>query len=638
MLSRRSFIAGLGSGLTLGVPLPSRAASPSRVSARATLPALSPVQQGWLREVLPAYDRKYDPFARMLVVVAKEGTESDSTVRSGDAHATRPSLAYAAALLDTEEKWRLERAREILRSVLVLQDSDRESKTYGLWPWSLEEPLSRMSRPDWDWVDFCAISLLMVWAGHRDQLGAELEQQVRSAILHAAGSLQGRRAGSDSANIALLGTGLALLAAQELKDADLRTYARERLRRLYESVTQQGSFPEYNSPAYTILALQELSRMLLLVRDARDRTLISALHDLAWKHAATHFHVPTQQWAGPHGRTYETNLAGQPAALAFLQKACGPEPPLSLSKEPALSLSKGVRWARADPLALSLEASRLPLQCPRKWAKYFSTLDGARQVVETFARAEPSVPGQHNPLVGTTWLHPRFALGSVNRGDLWKQRRPLVAYWGTPGAPRFLRVRFLKDHQDFSSALLFSSQHEGHVLAVVTFATDHGDTHPTLDPLQNATCRAGDLRLSFQFGGELGACTVRRLEGDDKALLIADEQVRFLLRPVADRFGETEFRWDQPDLKLPDTLEAVAYQGAEKLFELPKLGDAFVCFTLSEWPPDQKHAPAAPVQVQRADGRLRARWAAGGRTHDLEVPTVPATFASMNDAFRATVV
>src|SRR6185503_12081239 len=125
-----------------------------------------------------------------------------------------------------------------------------------------------------------------------------------------------------------------------------------------------------------------------------------------------------------------------------------------------------VNFQLTEPLPLSLEAYRLPLQCPRKWTRPFVKLDGPKQVTETFVQAENGKPGSLNPIVGTTWLHPRLALGSVNRGDFWKQRRPLLAYWGTPAAPRFLRVRFLKNDDDFTSALLFSVQHEGAVLAV----------------------------------------------------------------------------------------------------------------------------------------------------------------------------
>ena len=38
---------------------------------------------------------------------------------------------------------------KIIGKVLSLQDTDPSSKTYGIWPWLLEEPLEQMSPPDW---------------------------------------------------------------------------------------------------------------------------------------------------------------------------------------------------------------------------------------------------------------------------------------------------------------------------------------------------------------------------------------------------------------------------------------------------------------------------------------------------------
>lgn len=584
--------------------------------------AVAPSEQRWLEDLLRPKDKTYDPFAKMLVATAQAGPAYHSQLRSGDVHPTRLSLNYAAALLETAERWRIDRARDILRTVLSLQDVDPGSRTYGIWPWYLEEPLGKMSSPDWNWADVCGAALLMVWTGSRKALGPELERSVSSAIVHAAQSIQQRNVQPGETSIAVMGTGVTLIAAQELRLPELRGYARERLRALYDAVLSVGSFSEYNSPTDTIVMLQELARMLLLVRDSRDRALITAVHDLAWKHVATHFHAPTQQWAGPHSRSDETNLAANHGTLAFLQKACQGK----------------VTFHHADPLALNLDAVRLPLSCPRKWNNYFLTLGSARQVVERFIPADPAKPGARSAVIGTTWLHPRFTLGSVNRGDFWAQRRPLVVYWGNPSAPRFLQARFLRNGQDFSSALFFSAQHEGHLLGAVAFATDHGDAHPSLDPIQDGEIRASDLRFSLRLGGALGRCTVRALGDPHRTVLIQDEEVRWVLRPVADGWEGAPFVWDQPSLMLADAISAVGYHGEEKTFTLPKLQEAFLCFTLAEWPYDQKQPPPPQVQGQRQEDRLQARWVVGGKALELDVPTRPAPFAEMNDRARSSVV
>ena len=617
MLSRRRFVAGVASGLTF-----SGMGWPPDLSAATARHQLPEDRRRSLLAALAKEDSHYDPFAKMIVTSAANSPGYHTTLKTGDVHATRPSLTYAAALLDTGERERIERAREILRVVIGLQETDPASKKYGIWPWYLEEPLGKMSPPDWNWADFCGTALLMAWILNRDKLDTKLADQIRVSITHAARSIQRRDVSPSYTNIAIMGTSVTLLAAQEFKLADLRAYAKERLRKLYEHVIRQGSFTEYNSPTYSIVALQELSRMLWLVRDSRDRALITPMHDLAWKHVATHFHAPTRQWAGPHSRSYETDLRKRPTTLAVLQSAC----------------SGKVGFNLDDPLPLSLEAYRLPTECPRQWVKHFAPLDAPRQVVETFVKGEPDKPGAQNPIIGTTWLHPRFSIGSVTRADLWAQRRPLVAYWGTPASPRYLRVRFLKDDQDFASALFLSAQHEGSVLAAVAFATDHGDTHPSLDPIKDGTIRARDLRLRFEFGGETNELTVKTAgDGEQKYLVVQDRDIRWAIRPVGDAFGSSRFTWDFPALKITNKIDAVAYQGEERLFKLAELKEAFVCFSIEEWPYELEEFPQGKLTLVRSPGAADASAMAGAKLLSLKLPIKPQAYAAMCDQFASRV-
>ncbi|HXJ61588.1 MAG TPA: hypothetical protein VNU68_33515 [Verrucomicrobiae bacterium] len=403
--SRRHFAAVLGAS-TVGL-------SASWVAGAVPASIPWPTRQSWLTEALRRKDSSYDPLARMLVAPAAAGPAYPAVLRPRDVHPTRLSLAYAAALLDTGESWRVQRAREILGAVIPLQDQAPGRKSSGQWPWCLEEPLQNQTSIDWD--DLCPTALLTARMIGRQQLRGSLEQQTREAIEYAA--RQPREPERTPAHRAIMQVGFVVLAVQELQLTDLRLQARGRLRRLYEHLMRAGSFDDYNSPSDSLQVLQELSRMLALVRDARDKALIRALHDLAWKHVATHFHAPSQQWAGPHSYNVETDLKKQPATLAFLQRGCG----------------ELAHLHSVDPFALSLEAYRLPLQCPRKWARAFGTLEAPRQTVETFALPDPAQPGCRQPITGTTWLHPRLTIGSVGR---FLETSPAAArLLGHSGAP-----------------------------------------------------------------------------------------------------------------------------------------------------------------------------------------------------------
>jgi hypothetical protein len=103
--------------------------------------------------------------------------------------------------------------------------------------------------------------------------------------------------------------------------------------------------------------------------------------------------------------------------------------------------------------------------------------------------------------IGTTYLHPQFALGTVNHEDLWNQRRALLLHFGTHQKPGYMHLRFLKNGYDLSSAWLTTAQREGVVLGAVNFVTNGGDTHISLDLVKNAKIKARDLRLRLEFGG-----------------------------------------------------------------------------------------------------------------------------------------
>ena len=97
-----------------------------------------------------------------------------TTLTGGMTHPTRESLTYAAALLDTGEEELRQRAQGILRRILALQDQDPSSKTYGIWSWFAEEPLTQMSPPDWNWADFCGTQLLEVALNHSGEVEPEI--------------------------------------------------------------------------------------------------------------------------------------------------------------------------------------------------------------------------------------------------------------------------------------------------------------------------------------------------------------------------------------------------------------------------------------------------------------------------------
>ena len=117
-------------------------------------------RQAFLR-ALDKQDQNYDASAQMLrTPYSSPGYHT--TLKDGFVHGTRNSLDYAVASARLRRRRAAPARRAILRRVIALQDQDPNSRTYGIWSWFLEEPLDKMSPPDWNWADFCGTQLLQV--------------------------------------------------------------------------------------------------------------------------------------------------------------------------------------------------------------------------------------------------------------------------------------------------------------------------------------------------------------------------------------------------------------------------------------------------------------------------------------------
>jgi len=534
-------------------------------------------REAFLR-ALAKQDANYDPNERMLRA-SFSSPGYHTTLTGGTVHRTRNSLEYAVALLDADDPNRAERAEQILDRVISLQDQNPASRTYGIWSWFLEEPLEQMSPPDWNWADFCGTQLLQVAIDHKGRIDPALHDRVKESILHAARAIVKRNVGPGYTNIALMGTYVTLVAGERFGEPELVDYGRKRLRRFYDYTQEKGSFTEYNSPTYTLVAIEEISRMRAHVRVAESRRLLDELNDFAWRHVARRFHPPTKQWAGPHSRSYSTML--RESALAFIQRGTGGQ----------------VQFVPEERAWESIDAHRIKLECPDALHDRFTELDQPRLEAEVFVYN----PQSQYDIIGTTVLHPDFALASINVGDLWNQRRPLLAYWSTPAGPAALRLRCLHDGYDYSSASLFAIQDQTDILGAVLFATDRGDTHISLDRLKNATITARDMRVRLHFEGELGD-----LELPDGASI--GEPVEFTSGRAKGKFCVHAAAFDEVPIRMETGRDAetawidvVLYPGPGRDFDFSRIGQAAVVFTLSMAStrspaaiPDPKHKDSAP--------------------------------------------
>lgn len=584
--------------------------------------SLSPatIETLFLRQ-LARWDADYDE-AVGLIKRPFSSPGYHTTLNVDFAHPTRESLIYAVACLDAGDTEHVARAARILRQIAALQDTDPAHDTYGIWSWFAEEPLTQMAPPDWNWADFCGTQLLQVLLDHRAVLDAELAAQVEQAVYHACGAIIRRNVGPGYTNIALMGTYVTLVAGERFGWAEVAEYGRQRLARFAAYTQQRGTFDEYNSPTYTRVAITELSRLLLHAQDTQARAQIDELVRFAWRHLARHYHPPTRQWAGPHSRCYRTLQGAE--FTSFLQWA-----------------SDGRLASMPDEaLVIEIDWPRLGLQLPEEVLPCFAPLDEPRTTIETYISDTIDVPA-----AGTAYLAPAFTLASIAHGDLWNQRRPVLAYWGSADAPSWLRLRLLVDGYDFSSGYLFTRQQQGTLLAVATSVTDRGRTHICLDPIHDGQLTFHDWRLRLEIGGPAAAgittgdwdfCSPRTLTLDGLALHLQVPATSFAGGPAVGACYGPEAATAL--LRLPHgaridpqpqaALDVILYHSTERTMALTDLSPLYVGLALSL---GSAATPPPALATPKGD-RLTLTWPT--MIEPLTAPIGPLPRATMKERMQ----
>ena len=116
---------------------------------------------------------------------------------------------------------------------------------------------------------------------------------------------------------------------------------------------------------------------------------------------------------------------------------------------------------------------------------------------------------ENNKLQDNTYQNKKYTLGSIHSEKLWNQHRNILAFWGTKEQPIALNVKCLHDGWDYCSCLTSTVQDKGKTLTTFGFLTDQGDTHVTLDMVKDKKIEAEDLRVSWQFYGNVQHHSVR---------------------------------------------------------------------------------------------------------------------------------
>ncbi len=539
---------------------------------------LNPEEKKIVEQALDGLHERFDPEEKMITKIIS-GYNYHTDADSGVFHEVRGSFVYATLLLDVGDDQYAKRAFDIIKKTLTLQDQDTTSRSCGVWPYYQEEPLSTKISPiDYNWADFNAVSLLEVWLGHQDRIPADLKPKIKEALILAAKSIQKRNMRPGYTNIAIMGAYVTYMVSNLFDLPEMQEYASVRLRKFYDYTLEKGGFSEYNSPTYTIVALDELFRMKSHIVEPVAKQMVDSLYAIGWEIIARHYHKPTGQWAGPHSRSYSTLV--RPGFYSILKEGSNGQ------------IDLGIEQKRKDV--------KIKHQIPNYLMPYFLSPEYPRTEIDLFEKESPQT-------IGTCYLTEVYALSTANRSSLWNQRRPFLLYWGTVQKPKYLQVRFLHDDYDFSSATFYSDQERNKILAGINFISNGGDKHISIDRLKEGKFIAKDLRLRFEFGNmnELDKLGVPKSAND---LITVDlDHLTLNLQLYRAEFDGLTGRWEMGSDGTTSWMDLIFYSGIEKEFDLTKIDKAFMGFTFEVNKADESYENKE-VKVSDTDGLMNIEW------------------------------
>ena len=513
----------------------------------------------------------YDEQAGMPA--AEQGAPQGYHTRlKGRVHPTLSAAHYADAVFYLKEKSLYPRAERALRRLVELQDKREGKRTHGLWAYYAEEPLDQMLAPDFNWADFIGRHIAFILKKRRGELDGSLAQDLTEALARAAGCSIRRNVGADYTNIAMMSSNTVVAAAELVGDVEMLAHGRERLRHFLEYNRYNGVFTEYNSPTYTPLAIEEITRMMLLFEDEECLALARELNDIGWRMLATHFTAQSGQLMPPHTRAYHELTPPSVLSLIYLG---------THGKYGAL---------RHEDVSMT----RLPYDCPEKYWHFFEPISRAREIREpyyrknTIRRPEEGATIVRNldspDLFAYSYATPAYSMGVFRASDTWVQRRNGMVVFGDENAPTVLRLRCLRQNAEDQAYPLYDTcmgfvtadMQEGVMLGQCSLTVDHGDFHYILDKVKNGIYTLESLAFCFCLSGNTEGVSVEKTEHGwrfakgDATVDIAVYGARFDGCP-------TRAVWEEEKKMLSIPL----FSGEARTVSLPSLSDTVLTFTLS---------------------------------------------------------
>lgn len=555
-------------------------------------------RQAMIDRLLEEMAAAYDDEESMVVRNYAHWVGGYHTKRTGRTHVIRDTADYASGVLILKRENDYERAVKALYRICELQDVRADSRTFGLWPYYLEEDLEHMQAPDYNWSDFIGKDLIGICILCGDRLPEELRHKLHRAIRNAMECSIRRNVGEDYTNMSLMGCMTIAAAGELLGDERLMRIGSSRLERLYDYTRYNGAFSEYNSSAYILVDINEIMRMLAFFQDGRCREIAEELNRYVWQMLAAHYNTSIGQLTPPQARAYRDVDNGSLAWTVW--QGTGGKYGMPPDEE---TFRQG---------AVSIESLCFPPKCPQELFPLFEEKERflnhtyyRRNTLRSVKEDLTIIREADSPdLTAYSWQTAWLSMGTFALCDCWGQRRNVMVVWDREH-PKFFRLRCMIGEQDFCSGFTSAKQEKNRILGHLGLVTDRGSFHYILDKDKSGRYETDRLSFRFELGGDTGDLRIRQ---KGRNFLISDGIVQICLH-----VEKWVFDGSESEAKVSEDGKAViltGYEGPVKYLDTRLLGDTWGIFTLTaeEGTGAGEEVPEEIHMTKLSGGRIRSEW------------------------------
>ena len=522
-----------------------------------------------------------------------------------DVHDISPTSEYAADRIICDKNYEL--GEKIFEKVIALQDTNPESKTYGLWPWYAEETLEEMERPDYNMADFNAKAMIVSLYEAGDNLSQSIREKMYKSIEMACQCIINRNVDLGYTNVCIMDCFVTCAAGELMGNKKLLDYGRNKLLQFIYYTKGKGDIAEYNSPTYTIVTINDIGDFLKYLKDEEVLRYANEINHMLWNMLAQHFDYNILQLIGPQERAYADYVGAE--FLSTIAKGCG----IDYSTHPKFDV-----YCSGEMRAKYFEETRKNPKCPEDLIPYFSGEkafgDVRKMIIDGF-----NFPFFEFPKAATVRRGKGYAVGSINKSEMWNQRRPLLGYIYDDKKDFSFRVKCYHDGFDFSAGGFHAVQDKSNILGSINFSENRGDTHVCIDMISGGRLVAEELKMTFEICGDTKKIKYRKENG---MLILNINDVTVRINAFIKEFGKNKV---EESIDITDDMfqySIVFYKGERKTLELCDADIAMMAYTL-EFEPTQDYVK--PTFMEDGD-MMNISWKPSDRELGLVSPKRTFTF------------